>query len=68
MGARTGLVPDGPWFLVEHAERCGGTCFHVGVPSPGNERIHMNLYVYDNKRNPLRHASEVMIEKFEFRP
>ena len=42
--------------------------FTSGVPSPGNERIHMNLYVYDNKRNPLRHESEVIIEKFEFRP
>lgn len=42
--------------------------FTSGVPSPGNERVHMNLYVYDNQRNPLRHASEVMIEKFEFRP
>jgi hypothetical protein len=42
--------------------------FTSGVPSPANERIHMNLYVYDNKRNPLRHESEVVIEKFEFRP
>lgn len=42
--------------------------FSSGVPSPGNERVHMNLYVFDNKRNPLRQASEVIIEKFEFRP
>jgi len=42
--------------------------FTSGVPSPGNERIHMNLYVYDDHRNPLRHESEVVIEKFEFRP
>ncbi|HLN00420.1 MAG TPA: hypothetical protein VK335_14125 [Bryobacteraceae bacterium] len=42
--------------------------FTSGIPSPGNERIHVNLYVYDNKRNPLRHESEMIIEKFEFRP
>jgi len=42
--------------------------FTSGIPSPGNERIHMNLYVYDNNRNPMRHESEVVIEKFEFRP
>jgi hypothetical protein len=42
--------------------------FTSGVPSPGSETIHMNLYVYNNKRNPLRHASEVIIEKFEYLP
>ncbi len=42
--------------------------FTSGIPSPGNERIRMNLYVFDNKQNPLRHESEVIIEKFEFRP
>ncbi len=42
--------------------------FTSGVPSPGNERIHMNLYVYNNKSNPLRQGSEVIVEKFEFLP
>lgn len=42
--------------------------FTSGIPSPGNERVHMNLYVYGTQRNPLRHESEVIIEKFEFRP
>jgi len=42
--------------------------FTSGVPSLGNERIHMNLYVFDNKRNPLQRGSEVIIEKFEFLP
>ena len=39
-----------------------------GVPSPGNEKIHMNLYVYNNKSNPLRMGAEVIVEKFEFLP
>jgi hypothetical protein len=42
--------------------------FTSGVPSPGNERIHMNLYVYKNLNNPLRNGTEVIIEKFEFLP
>ena len=42
--------------------------FTSGVPSPGNEMVRMNLYVYDNHRTPLHHDSEVVIEKFEFRP
>ena len=45
-----------------------GTCFHIGSSLAGNERIHMNLYVFDNKRNPLQHEFEVVIEKFEFLP
>jgi hypothetical protein len=42
--------------------------FTSGIPSPGNERIHMNLYVYGNKRNPLQHGTEVIVEKFEYLP
>jgi hypothetical protein len=42
--------------------------FTSGVPSPGNELVFMNLYVYDNKRNPLRQGAEVIIEKFEYLP
>ncbi|MBC8166046.1 MAG: hypothetical protein H7Y20_09250 [Bryobacteraceae bacterium] len=42
--------------------------FTSGVPSPGNESIHMNLYVYGNKRNPLKNGSEVIIENFEYLP
>lgn len=42
--------------------------FTSGIPYIGNERIRMNLYVFDNPRSPLRHASEVVVEKFEFLP
>jgi hypothetical protein len=47
--------------VAEHA-------FTSGVPSSGTERIQMRLYVFDNRRSPLQHGSEVVIEKFEFRP
>jgi len=54
-------VNERPNIVAEHA-------FTSGVPSPGNERIEMRLCVFDNKRNPLQHGAEVVIEKFEFRP
>lgn len=41
--------------------------FTSGIPSPGNESIHMNLYVFGN-RNPLWHGTEVIVEKFEYLP
>ena len=47
--------------IAEHA-------FTSGIPSPGKESIHMNVYVFDNKRNPLRNGCEVIIEKFEYLP
>jgi hypothetical protein len=47
--------------IAEHA-------FTSGIPLPGSELIHMNLYVYDNKSNPLKHGSEVIIENFEYLP
>jgi hypothetical protein len=42
--------------------------FTSGIPSPGNETIQINLYVFGNKRNPLQHPAEVIIEKFEYLP
>jgi hypothetical protein len=42
--------------------------FTSGIPSPGNERIHLNLYVFGNKRNPLQRGFEVIVEKFEYLP
>jgi hypothetical protein len=42
--------------------------FTSGVPMPGGEQVHMNLYVYRQSKNPLRQPSEVVIEKFEYLP
>jgi hypothetical protein len=52
----------------EGSDSVAAHLFTSGVPSPGNESIHLNHYVYANTRNPLRHASEVIIEKFEYLP
>jgi hypothetical protein len=42
--------------------------FTSGVPAPGNERIHLNLYNFEGTNNPIRQGAEVIIEKFEFLP
>ena len=55
----------------ESAGKPGVVAAHVftsGVPDPGGETVHMNLYVFDNRRVHLQHAVEVIIEKFEYLP
>ena len=59
--ARGSQSKMGSNFVAQHV-------FTSGIPSPANERIHLNFYMYKSKRNPLRHDAEVIIEKFEFRP
>jgi hypothetical protein len=49
-------------------QRLSEQVFTSGVPSPGNEKIRMNYYVYENKHSPLQHESEVIVDKFEFQP
>jgi len=46
----------------------GEHVFTSGVPSPGGESVHMNLYSFDNNKEPSRNPSEVVIEKFEYLP
>lgn len=42
--------------------------FTSGVPQPGGEAVHMNLYPFASKNNSLQHEAEVVIEKFEYLP
>lgn len=42
--------------------------FTSGVPAPGGESVHINLYIYGKARAPQRNGVEVVIEKFEFLP
>jgi hypothetical protein len=55
-------------FLCKGTSALAKHVFTSGVPSPGNETIHLNHYVFTNTRNPPRHGSEVIIEKFEYLP
>lgn len=42
--------------------------FTSGVPLPGGEAVHMNLYVFANKKRPMQHESEVVVDKFQYLP
>lgn len=42
--------------------------FTSGVQTPGNEAIHINFYVFDDRRTRLERGTEVVIEKFEYLP
>lgn len=52
---------DGSGTIAKHT-------FTSGVPTPGGEAVHINLYQYGKTRLPLRNEAEVVIEKFEFLP
>ncbi len=42
--------------------------FTSGIPTPGGERIHLNLYTFGKSRTPQQKSVEVVIEKFEYLP
>ena len=56
-----GAAGDGPSVVAEHT-------FTTGVPAPGGESIHLDLYIFGNAKNPLQNNVEVVIEKFEYLP
>jgi len=56
-----GSVADGPSLVADHV-------FTSGVPAPGGESIHLDLYIFGNAKNPLQKDAEVVIEKFEYLP
>jgi hypothetical protein len=56
-----GPVADGPGSIAQHV-------FTSGVPSPGGESIHLDLYIFGNAKAPLQKDVEVVIEKFEYLP
>ena len=44
------------------------SAFTSGVPMPGSESVHIDLYVYGRGKVALSEESEVVIEKFEYLP
>lgn len=42
--------------------------FTSGVPTPGSESIHLDLFIFGNAKDPLQKDAEVVIEKFEYLP
>jgi hypothetical protein len=56
-----GSLADGPSQITDHV-------FTSGVPTPGGESIHLDLYIFGNAKDPLQKDVEVVIEKFEYLP
>ncbi|HVO58234.1 MAG TPA: hypothetical protein VMT51_11110 [Dongiaceae bacterium] len=50
------------------AHRISEHTFASGVPTPGNELVHMNLYIFYDSAVPLSKETEAVIEKFEYLP
>jgi hypothetical protein len=44
------------------------SAFTSGVPMPGGESVHLDLYVYGRGKSSLTKESEVVIDKFEYLP
>lgn len=42
--------------------------FSSGIPAPGAETIHLNLYIFSAGKQPMQQEAEVVIEKFEYLP
>jgi hypothetical protein len=58
---RGGDASKGSSVVAEHV-------FTSGVPVPGEELIHVNLYIFGSAASPLSKPAEVVIEKFEYLP
>jgi len=56
-----GTAANGSSVVAEHT-------FTTGVPAPGGETIHLDLYIFGSEKNPLQKDVEVVIEKFEYLP
>jgi hypothetical protein len=50
-----------PQVVAEHS-------FTTGIPTPGNESVHMNLYIFPGSAIPVKNQTEAVIEKFEYLP
>jgi len=42
--------------------------FAAGVPTPGNERVHINLYYFRYSPTALEREVEVVVERFQYLP
>jgi hypothetical protein len=58
---RGSMTGTGSHVVAEHV-------FTSGVPVPGGEAVHLNLYIFGNDSKPLQNDAEVVIEKFEYLP
>lgn len=53
---------------VQGSRTLAGHDFTSGIPTPGGERVHINLYPFGKSRIPQKNGVEVVIEKFSYLP
>jgi hypothetical protein len=53
---------------TKHTPVVAERAFVSGVPKPGGEVVHLNLYIFGSAPEPPRNEVEVVIEKFEYLP
>jgi hypothetical protein len=53
---------------TNHSQVIAEHTFTSGIPTPGNETVHLNLYIYTSSIEPLKKPVEVVLEKFEYLP
>ena len=58
---RGSAAAGGSHVVAEHV-------FTSGIPTPGGESVHLNLYIYGNAAQRPQNEAEVVIEKFEYLP
>ena len=51
-----------------HADVITEHVFDSGIPTPANERVHMDLYDFHHSGSSSNIPAEAVIEKFEFTP
>src|SRR3712207_7189279 len=47
-----GTAANGPGVVAEHT-------FTTGVPTPGGESVHLDLYIFGNAKNPDRKSTRL---------
>ena len=58
---QTQQTDGGSHVIAEHV-------FTSGIPTPGGERIHINLYAYRDAQVPQQKGVEIILEKFVYLP
>lgn len=61
-------APGRVQFAVREQQTVAEYVFSSGVPTPGGEKFHLSLGVYERARQAQREEIEVVVEKFEFHP
>ncbi len=55
-------------FLDQPGAVFAAFAFNTGVPTPGDERVHLAFYYYRKSLRPPQADTEIVIERFQYLP